>query len=105
MAFEVAAWLHISEREALGYPASTLVKRYEWSAEARWGQTLEHISAVEVGTMRALAKAFGKSNLPDLPTYDEILGRSKPREYRLPEWMERFEQANADRRVERTATT
>jgi hypothetical protein len=103
MAFEVAAWLGIPEREALAYPASALVERYEWTAEAQWNRTLEDISAVEIGTMRALAKAFGgKEKLPELPTYDEVL-RKGEREHRLPEWMERFERANVDR-AKRTAT-
>jgi len=104
MAWEVAGWLHIPEVVALGYPASRLVERYEWVIEAQWGRTTEQIAAVEVGVMRALARAFrsqGKGELPELPGYDEMLEAQRlsalSKERRLPTWMEEFERVNVDR--------
>jgi len=78
---------------------TVLLKQYEWIAEARWTQTVEQITSTEVGVMRALARAFSKEKLPELPDFDEVLGEHEPKEQPLPSWMQKFEQANRDRQV------
>ena len=49
--------------------------------------------------MRALARTFSKEKLPELPDFDEVLEEHEPKEQPLPEWMQKFEQANKDRQV------
>ena len=55
----------------------------------------EEVLAVQLGVGRALAQAFGKGNLPDLPEYDEVIGGSSRSS--LPNWMKQFENANPGR--------
>ena len=82
-----------SEREALRLPPVQLLQRYEWAQEARWTRTVEHISAVEAGTMRALAAALGgKKKLPELPSYGEIAERNRAQQ--RPAWWDEYAAAN-----------
>jgi len=85
----------------LSQPVAILLRQYEWIAEARWGQTVEQITSTEVGVMRVLARAFSKEKLPELPDFDEVLEEHKPKatQPQLPDWMQKFEQANRDRPV------
>jgi hypothetical protein len=99
MAFEVAIALHISETEALAYPASQLVHRYEWIEEAEWQRVVSAISATETGVGRALLQALAGKSPDKLPTYDEVLRRQRHERPPLPDWQQDFEEANRDRHI------
>ncbi len=90
----MAVWTHVAESVTLSYPGSKLLERYEWMQEAQWGQTAEMITAMEVGTLRALARSFGSGKLPDLPSYDDVFEEHQEQQERLPAWMREFERVN-----------
>jgi hypothetical protein len=80
-------------------PAHWIVRQARRVVRARYDAQIDQVRNTELGTIRALASAFGTKRLPDLPTFDEIVRRRAPRETRLPAWMVEFERVNADRRV------
>ena len=100
LAWEVATFRHLPDEAVTQKPVVWLFAEYERVAEARWRGTTEQIAATQTGVGRALAQAFGKGDLPDLPDYDEIVESSKPLEDRLPAWHKAFEQANEGRRIQ-----
>lgn len=73
-----------------------LLALYRRALRAQWDAQVAAITAVELGTGRALAQTFGgkKVKLPPLPDFEELMRARLPAEQRLPGWMRRFEEAN-----------
>lgn len=76
-----------------------LLDQFERVDRAHWRRTTEQITATESGVTRALARAFGKSKIDDLPTYEDMLHQAAPHKASKPAWMKKFEEVNADKRV------
>jgi len=74
-----------------------LLALYKKALRAQWDNQVAAITAIELGTGRALAQAFGgkRVKLPALPDFDELMRARLPAEKRLPGWMVEFERANA----------
>lgn len=94
MVFDVAVFRHLSDDEITLRPPAWLFDQHERIARFRWGEQMQAVQAAEAGTLRALARAFSKSHVPDLQAYDEMLRDSHSGETDLPGWMKQYEEAN-----------
>lgn len=91
----------MSDEAVAGKPPRWLFDQYDLTERARWKATTEAITATELGTLRALDRAFNgaKHSVEALPTYDELMRRNREPEQTKPAWMREFERINADRMV------
>jgi hypothetical protein len=95
----VAVFRRLPDEVVGAWPVARLLRQVDRVAEARWVALQEVSLAVDLGTTRALARAFG-GEPPELGSWQETraLARSQASPS-LPGWMERFEEANRGRCV------
>ena len=85
------------------YALDWLFTRYFLVCRVQYDEQLASTTATEVGTLRALSRAFGGKqggNLPPLPSFDEIIVRERERKTLAEKsrgWLGEYAAANADR--------
>jgi hypothetical protein len=96
----VAAFHRLPDQEVGAWSVPRLLRQIDRVAEARWAELQELSLAVDLGTTRALARAFG-GEPPELADWQEAraMARQRNAPLCLPEWMQRFEEANQGRCV------
>jgi hypothetical protein len=107
MIFEVAAYRGLKDDYILAKPPAWLLEQFERVQRARWRDFEDRVSAARLGTLQALAAAFGGQSGPALPDYQEIRwgqgAKHASAARHLPAWHAKFELANGER-ARRVAT-
>lgn len=92
--FEIAVFRGLPDEAFDHHTAPWLLAEFERVDRARFQRNIDLIEATEIGTLRALARGFGRKTPPDLPDYDSLVLR---RDDERPAWFARFERANQGR--------
>ena len=95
MAAQIATYRDLPLAEVLDWRIGRLIRTYEAVQRQQYDRFLEQVQGVEMGALRALAAAFGKGQLPDLPSYEEAHGKQTQQQTAtLPPFLAKVVEAN-----------